>query len=166
MTYLNIFYLVPFSSEPVFSDPAPSFPEPQPPVPPTADLFQVLALYLFLAPNPSSPVFAGDWWRWPHHGRWSFWCSRARIKRKPCGKLGAKRKPETSSLQQQQHVGCWGRLGSSTSQSGCPAQSRPRRRVGPCTLLGSRSSACASACNSLDKSLWNFPVQPHLSCTR
>ena len=47
---LNVIYLIPFSSEPVFSDPAPTFPEPQPPVPPTADLFQVLALYQFLGP--------------------------------------------------------------------------------------------------------------------
>lgn len=116
-----------------------------------------------LATNTYSPVFARDWWRWPHHGRWSFWCCRARIEWKPSGELGAKRKPETSSLQQQQHVG-WGRLGSCT-QSGSPVHSRTWR-LGSCTLLGSGGSTGASACNSLNKPLWDFPVQPHLSCTR
>ena len=86
---LPLMNVLPFSTEPVFSDPAPSFPEPQPPVPPTADLFQVFFLALIPCLNPSFPVPAGDWGRRPHTRRCSFWCSRARFKWKSSGKLGS-----------------------------------------------------------------------------
>ena len=52
MDNLNAIHLVVFPIEPVFSDPAPSFPEPQAPVPPTADLFQVLAFEFKFLSNP------------------------------------------------------------------------------------------------------------------